>query len=126
VESRLPFLTPAIAQFVFSLPESYVVDDTALTKAIFRRAMTGSTPDEVLRRRDKIGFSTPEHKWLLALDGWVQGTLGSPQARENPILHAPAMLREWDALKRGEVGFDWRFWRWINFIRWADQQRIGV
>ena len=56
IESRVPFLTIDLAEFVLSLPESYLVSRDGETKYIFREAMRGIVPDEILNRRDKIGF----------------------------------------------------------------------
>jgi asparagine synthetase B (glutamine-hydrolysing) len=67
VEARLPFLTIPLAEFVLGLPEEYLVAPDASGKAIFRAAMRGLTPDEVLDRRDKVGFSVPIHAWISKL-----------------------------------------------------------
>ena len=44
IESRVPFLTPEIVNFIFSLPEEYIIDNHGLTKSIFREAMRGIAP----------------------------------------------------------------------------------
>jgi asparagine synthase (glutamine-hydrolysing) len=64
VESRVPFLTTDMAEFLLTLPESYLLSKNGETKHIFRAAMRGIVPDEILDRRDKIGFQTPEADWL--------------------------------------------------------------
>ena len=64
VESRVPFLTTDLAEFLLRLPESYLLSKKGETKHIFRAAMRGLVPDSILDRRDKIGFQTPEHEWL--------------------------------------------------------------
>jgi asparagine synthase (glutamine-hydrolysing) len=65
--ARFPFLTPALSELVFSLPESHVISDDGRGKAVFRAAMRGLVPDAVLDRRDKIGFSVPLQSWTLKL-----------------------------------------------------------
>jgi len=57
VESRVPFLTTDMADLLLSLPESYLISPRGETKHVFRAAMRGIVPDEVLNRRDKIGFA---------------------------------------------------------------------
>lgn len=61
VESRVPFLTTDFAEYLLQLPEEYLISDRAVTKNIFREAMRGIVPDQILDRRDKIGFQTPEN-----------------------------------------------------------------
>ena len=64
VEARLPFLTAPLADFVLSLPEDYLVKPGSPGKAILRAAMRGLTPDVVLDRKEKVGFSVPIHAWI--------------------------------------------------------------
>lgn len=64
IESRVPFLTTEIAEFIFSLPEEYLISKNGETKHIFREAMRGIVPNEILDRQDKIGFATPERNFL--------------------------------------------------------------
>ena len=66
IESRVPFLTIDMAEFLLSLPENYLLSDDGVTKYVFREAMRGIVPDQILDRKDKIGFETPDNQWLLA------------------------------------------------------------
>ena len=124
IESRVPFLTPALVNFILSLPESYLIGSDGLGKAVFRRAMRGLVPDAVLDRRDKIGFATPEQRWLATLEPWVQRVLDSNAAGRIPALNLRVVKREWQAVLDGRKRFDFRVWRWVNLIRWVD--RFGV
>jgi asparagine synthase (glutamine-hydrolysing) len=118
IESRVPFLTPALAEFVLSLPEEYLISPDGVTKHVFREAMRGIVPDAILDRRDKIGFATPEKKWLQELGPWVGATLA--RVSRIPALDAAAVDREWRAVLAGTKSFDWRVWRWVNLVRWAE------
>jgi asparagine synthase (glutamine-hydrolysing) len=64
VESRVPFLTTALADLALGLPSSYLISSAGETKHVFRQAMRGLVPDEILDRRDKIGFVPTESRWL--------------------------------------------------------------
>jgi asparagine synthase (glutamine-hydrolysing) len=121
IESRVPFLTPQLAEFVLSLPEEYIVALDGTSKAVFRRAMRGIVPQAILDRKDKIGFATPEREWLCNLNGWVQDTLNSETAAAMPFLDLGAMHREWQAILSGRQSFDNRVWRWLNVIRWSQE-----
>jgi asparagine synthase (glutamine-hydrolysing) len=124
IESRVPFLTPALAGFVLRLPEQYLIDRDGTSKNVFRQAMRGIVPDEVLDRRDKIGFATPEKAWLSTLQPWVERTLACDAARAIPALHPAGMRREWQAVVQGKRRFDFRVWRWVNLIRWAERFQV--
>ena len=118
IESRVPFLTRELAEFCLALPEEYLIDMHGRTKSVFREAMRGIVPDEILDRRDKIGFATPERDWLTALSPWVEGVLSSAEAI--PYFNTDNARKEWAAIGRGQKRFDWRVWRWLNYVRWAE------
>ncbi len=64
IESRLPFLDHRLVEYAFSLPFDHKIKH-GLTKFILRDSMKGTTPDSILERTDKKGFTTPgEVKWL--------------------------------------------------------------
>jgi asparagine synthase (glutamine-hydrolysing) len=121
IESRVPFLTPELADFVLRLPEEYLLGKDGTSKNVFRQAMRGLVPDAILDRRDKIGFATPEQSWLSALRPWIDKTLASARARDIEALNVPAMQRDWQAVLAGRSRFDFRIWRWVNLIRWAER-----
>src|SRR5207248_987116 len=75
LENRVPFLDPKIAEFLFTLPEEYIIGATGETKAVFREAMRGITPEFVLRRKNKIGFEPPYCAWMNAMRGKVLANL---------------------------------------------------
>lgn len=41
IESRVPFLTPSIVNFLFALPEQYLISPGGETKSVLRKAMRG-------------------------------------------------------------------------------------
>jgi len=116
IESRVPFLTQDMAEFVLTLPEHYLISTQGETKHIFRAAMRGIVPDVILDRKDKIGFATPEHDLLKMLGdralNWTEGAEGVPFLR-------PVAMR--DLLQKvitGALPFQLQYWRLLNFCRW--------
>ena len=120
VESRVPFLSTPLVEFIFSLPEALLLSPEGTTKAIFRAAMRGIVPDAILDRRDKIGFATPQQDWLVAMTPWVEVTLKSPMAQNIPVLQQSVMLDLWSRAKGQGRGISGELWRWLNLIRWAE------
>ena len=116
VESRVPFLTPDLANFLLTLPEEYLISAQGETKHVFRLAMRGIVPDAVLDRRDKIGFATPEKQWLFQMAPQVREWLREPI--EVPFFKQSEVLKSFDAVVAGRQPFSWQVWRWINFTRW--------
>lgn len=116
IESRVPFLTLSMAEFLLSLPESYLISDTGETKSVFRAAMRGIVPDSILDRKDKIGFATPEGQWFRQMGPTLRDWLEDADAIS--FLHRRALIHEFDAIIAGRRPFSWQLWRWINYIRW--------
>jgi asparagine synthase (glutamine-hydrolysing) len=125
IESRVPFLTTQLAEFIFSLPEEYIIDRSAVRKSVFRRAMRGLVPNEILDRRDKIGFQTPESSWLGTLRPWIEQKLASDAAHEIPALRLPAVTREFENILQGKRASGSHAWRWINLIEWTSQYSVA-
>lgn len=61
-ESRLPFLDYRLVEFILSLPISQRFRNEK-TKWVLRESMRDINIDEILDRKDKIGFATPESEW---------------------------------------------------------------
>ena len=58
IENRVPFLDEDFVQYIWSLPDEFLLSDEGVTKHIFREAMRGIVPDKIIERKDKVGFST--------------------------------------------------------------------
>jgi asparagine synthase (glutamine-hydrolysing) len=121
IESRVPFLTTDLAELLLSLPEQYLIAPNGETKHVFRAAMRGIVPDDVLDRKDKIGFATPEKDWLLVMAPTIRKWLSVPI--DLPFINQSALLREFDKVVSGAIPFTWQVWRWVNFYRWYQLNR---
>jgi len=119
LENRVPFLTTALTEFAFSLPDSLLIGPDGTTKYVLRRAMRGIVPDEILDRRDKIGFATPEARWF-AETRVLRARLGAILMRPLPLCFSAglsALLRE---VAAGTAPYTPEMWRCWNVLRWAD------
>ncbi len=75
IESRMPFLDYRLAEFLASLPACYKIHG-GWTKYISRLAFDGLLPNEIIWRRDKMGWPIPERFWFsYNLRGWYQSSL---------------------------------------------------
>jgi asparagine synthase (glutamine-hydrolysing) len=117
IESRVPFLTTEIAEYVLQLPERFLVSMDGETKHVLRAAMEGVVPTEIVQRRDKIGFATPEWEWLRGLEADILPWLESLE--ELHFLDVEAVRRDVKATLAGNRRWDFRIWRIINLARWV-------
>ncbi|MFT3837799.1 MAG: asparagine synthase (glutamine-hydrolyzing) [Myxococcaceae bacterium] len=63
VEGRYPFLDHELIETSLSF-DPKVLYRGGWVKEPLREAMTGKLPDEIVRRRTKLGFETPQLRWL--------------------------------------------------------------
>ncbi len=120
IESRVPFLTPAMAEFALSLPEEHLLSLHAQSKAVLRQALHGIVPAAILQRRDKIGFATPERRWLGAVQPWVDRILTAEAAQRLPALNLPYVSQRWHDIKAGRQPWSSEVWWWLNCLRWIE------
>jgi asparagine synthase (glutamine-hydrolysing) len=118
VESRVPFLTVPLANFILSLPNDFVIDRNGRTKAIFREAMRGIVPNPVLDRTDKIGFTPSERKWLN--DGGLNRVDVAPHISTEPV-NIDELNERMSSQLASDGNIDWALWRAYNLLRWRQQ-----
>ncbi|MDV5099299.1 asparagine synthase (glutamine-hydrolyzing) [Pseudomonas sp. LSJ-87] len=116
IESRVPFLTTDLTEFLLSLPEDYLISRDGETKHVFRAAMRGIVPDEVLDRRDKVGFQTPEKDLLIAHASEIRKWLA--EDLDLGLINRDALLVRFDDIVSHKSPYTSELWRWINFYRW--------
>ncbi len=63
IETRLPYLDHRLVEFVASVPVAFRVG-MGERKRLLRGVAAGRLPASMLKRRDKMGFLTPEPLWL--------------------------------------------------------------
>lgn len=62
-EVRLPFLSHKLVEFVFSLPDSYKINN-GWTKFVLRKSMNTILPTSITWRVDKVAYEPPQNKWM--------------------------------------------------------------
>ena len=74
---------------MLTLPENFLVSDKGQSKYIFKDAMKGILPNEILMRKDKIGFEVNGTNFLFQLksniDDWLKNDIKLPFLKTNKI-----------------------------------------
>jgi asparagine synthase (glutamine-hydrolysing) len=126
IESRVPFLTPALAEFAAGMPDDFLIAPDGTGKLVLKQSLRGLVPDPILDRRDKIGFATPEANWLRTLGSWVDDVFASDAARTAGPLCVDKARGYWLEMRDGRRPFDPMAWRWLNLIRWVDRFAVEL
>ena len=84
------------------------------SKAIMRKAL--DMPEIIRKRRDKIGFYTPEKAWMDAHLDEYRAVFENPDFRAGCYINSAKILSDWDSLTRGmdDIGL----FRYICLEKW--------
>jgi asparagine synthase (glutamine-hydrolysing) len=115
IECRLPFLSNDLFEFANSLPEEYLVSNSAVTKDVLRKALVGLVPSDVLNRKDKIGYETPEIEWLRPLKN-IDNLLDGLELL--PWINLDLSKKYFKKIIESNGNSDLA-WRILNLSRWA-------
>ena len=114
IEARVPFVDYRVMEFAFAYGSRFRIRD-GWTKWLLRQAMVGTVPDEIVWRRDKVGFDTPEDRWMATLVPALRGLFDD--ARSEAYLNVPRVrtaIAGWPTtLVDSRTA-----WRWINLESW--------
>ena len=64
LEVRSPFLDYRFIEFAQKIPTKYKID-ILTTKKLMREIIKGIVPEDIYKRKDKMGFTPPIEKWIL-------------------------------------------------------------
>ena len=108
-EVRLPFLSHELVEYIFSLP-SHLKIHKAWTKWILRLSMIDQLPNEIVWRKNKVGFEPPQAAWMK--DKRVQDMIyeGKKMLVNEKILREEVLYRPIKSADAHEAGnYDWRY-----------------
>jgi len=124
IEARVPLLDYRIVEFLFSLPASMKVHD-GWTKWVLREALKGRLPEGVRLRRDKLGFPTPQTRWLTGRMPWLRDLFGSADFNAAAYLDGRSIAGDLPRLLSTDAGGR-EVWRWLCLELWMRRFRMSA
>jgi asparagine synthase (glutamine-hydrolysing) len=85
IENRLPLLDYRLVEYAAKIPSDLKLKGFSDTKYIYKQALKGLLPDDILFNRPKLGHSVPMKNWLrqeTALTDWMTDILKSASFRQ--------------------------------------------
>lgn len=118
VEARVPFLDHRLVEFTTQLPVDYL-DGENETKKIMIYALKGILPEVIRNRKDKKGFITPEQRWFTEdfYDEFITYFKNNVQYSQG-IINEKNAMEYLSKVKKGELKFNYTYWRIILFCVW--------
>ncbi len=121
LEVRVPFLDRELTRYAFQeVPPAWKVTDALrpVTKHVFREAMRGTLPEEVLRQ-PKAGFGGPHDRWLSTdLREMVDDLLSPDQIRRRGLFDPHAVRALVEGHRRGRRDAAYPLWALLTLELW--------
>ncbi|PKQ41250.1 asparagine synthase (glutamine-hydrolyzing) [Pseudomonas sp. YY-1] len=112
IESRMPFMDYRLVEFLASVPAAYKLHG-GWTKYLARRAFSGKLPDEIVWRKDKMGWPIPESHWFEgSLKDWMAKRVKNPA-----FLQWLGVAASDVPLDRADASMTHKI-RWLNLATW--------
>ncbi|MBL7742917.1 MAG: asparagine synthase (glutamine-hydrolyzing) [Chitinophagaceae bacterium] len=108
-EVRLPFLNHDLVEFIFSLPAHLKIRN-GWTKWLLRQSMKDRLPQDIVWRKDKVGFEPPQKEWMK--DTRVQDMIHEARRKlvNEKILKPGVLTKPASASSSHEADtYDWRY-----------------
>ncbi len=113
IEDRLPFLDYRLVEYAMSLPLNAKIEN-GYSKAIMRKAL--DMPEIIRKRKDKIGFYTPENAWMAKHSQEYKEVFAAPDFRAGKYINPRKILDDWNQLSDGKD--DIGLFRYICLEKW--------
>jgi asparagine synthase (glutamine-hydrolysing) len=118
IEGRVPFLDPELLRLIWGLDSAAIIRH-GWNKRALRDATAGLLPPLVRRRRDKIGFTTPEEAWFARMKNHVYETFCSDSFGSRRYVDQAAVTAAFRGYLAGRNRAETMlFWRLLNLELW--------
>jgi asparagine synthase (glutamine-hydrolysing) len=117
LETRVPFLDPAVVEFSWRLPLHMKIRN-GQGKWIVQELLARHVP-RALFNRPKMGFGVPIDSWLRGpLRDWAQDLLNRQSLERDGYLNPPIMERVWNEHLSGRCNWQHTLWNALMFQAW--------
>lgn len=117
LESRVPLLDHRLVEFSATIPADIKFNGGRM-KHMLKKIASHDLPTELLKRRDKMGFSVPLKEWFTNdLKVYVHDVFNTSCAKTRPFIKTDAILRNLDNMKQ----FSRKTWGFLSLELWYRQ-----
>ena len=117
LESRVPLLDHAIVEFAATIPADIKFKGGQM-KRMLKSAYQNFIPEQVLMRRDKMGFPVPMQEWFSGdLNGWVRDVFTVAKGKNRPFINTDHVLENICS----ENLFSRKIWGFLSLELWHQE-----
>lgn len=118
IEERVPFIDRDLMSYTFAVGSKMKVRD-ATSKWMIRESLKGILPERVRTRRSKLGFNTPEQRWILSEQyrRYAEDMNLASVLSDSPV-NGKAFMDYVDSIRQGKKKYSGVVWRIYNYAMW--------
>jgi asparagine synthase (glutamine-hydrolysing) len=120
IEARVPFLDHRLVELAFALADEETLG-RGRSKRVLRAAVAPLVPETVAARRDKVGFATPESRWLSESLG---DRLAALEREPGPWLDSAGLADLRVRAACGSLRAARALWRALSVERWREVMKV--
>jgi asparagine synthase (glutamine-hydrolysing) len=117
LESRVPLLDHPLVEFAATVPADMKFKGGNM-KQLLKQVFSAEIPEQILKRRDKMGFPVPLKEWFDSeLKEFVLDTFGTMAGKHRPYINSKAVLSNLGS----EARFSRKTWGLLSLELWHQQ-----
>jgi asparagine synthase (glutamine-hydrolysing) len=119
LEARVPFLDYRLVEKTLATQGDLIIKN-GMTKHLLRAAMNDTLPEKIRKRKDKIGFGTPQDEWFKkpVWKDTVSEILNSRSFAGRGIIDPDEAIRTHTDHLSGKTNASKEIWKWVNLELW--------
>jgi asparagine synthase (glutamine-hydrolysing) len=118
IESRLPFIDYRLVETALSINNCFKIKG-GWTKYLLRKSVEGILPQNIVWRKNKLGFNAPERSWLDSINGIIKKSISESEILAK-ITDKQKVIASFDKL-------DLRLkWRLYNIAKWEEIYNVRL
>jgi len=119
LEARVPFLDYRIVEKVMATSGDLMIKG-GMTKYLLRESMRNILPEKIRKRRDKIGFETPQDEWFRspAWQAIIMGVISSESFRNRNLVDPDKAMELYQKHLSGKGNLSKEIWKWVHLELW--------
>ena len=129
IESRVPFLDYRLVELGINLSSKYL-SYKGVSRPLYRKALRPFLPEEVVNRKDKLGFPVPFAEWTHgSLKNMINDELLSSNTPLFDYVDKQSLVNNLDAHFSKTRDYSWEIWRLLslnNFLRLFNSKSPGA
>ena len=117
LESRVPFLDHPIVEFAATMPADIKFKDGTLKRALIN-SMKDNLPDEIVKRKNKMGFPVPLVEWAQnGLSGFIYEIFNTSKLKDRPYFNSSEIIKSIST----ESKFGRKLWGLLSLELWHQE-----